>query len=628
MGRTDEMAVLLRALDEDGPLVTFVHGVAGIGKSALLDAFGHRAGERGATVLRVDCANIEPTERGFRSALRPAVGPDDGRDVLAYLSGLGGPVLIVADTFDAFRISDAWFRHELLPALPANTRVVLAGSEAPSLAWFGPIGWSTSVAVLELGPLEEDDACELLRSSGLSAAQAHVLNRVARGHPLALRVAAAVASHPGPALGEVVAQRVMEELSQRYLQQVDLPTRHALDAASVVRRATLSLLGAMLEDTGSQEAADRLLALPFVRATPDGLAVHATLQQAIATRLRSDDPARHRRYRQAAWRQLRAEVRDVGAADLWRYTADMLYLIDNPIVREAFFPATAQLHTVEPARAADGPAIVETITRHEDREAAAIAHAWWERAPNTFRVVRDRAGAVAGFYQVFEAGAVTGRVAPPDPVVLAWREHLRREPVPAGELVLFSRRMLDRERGEAPGPVQAAIFLDVKRLYMTLRPRLRRIYWTARSVLDFMPALAPLGFVPLPELTVKLDGTAYPSVMNDFGTGSIDGWLARIAASEVGIPEDELLDLEARELVTGGGRVSLTQLEFKLLHYLMQRERKAVSRADLIQDVWGYSYAGDSNVVEVAVRSLRRKLGDRAAVIETVRGVGYRYRRR
>jgi DNA-binding response OmpR family regulator len=106
----------------------------------------------------------------------------------------------------------------------------------------------------------------------------------------------------------------------------------------------------------------------------------------------------------------------------------------------------------------------------------------------------------------------------------------------------------------------------------------------------------------------------------------VDEWLARIAASELGIPQDDLLDLEAHELVVDGQRVALTRLEYQLMHYLMQREGKAVSRAELLADVWGYGYAGDSNVVEVAVAALRRKLGDGAAVLTTVRGVGYRYR--
>ena len=50
-----------------------------------------------------------------------------------------------------------------------------------------------------------------------------------------------------------------------------------------------------------------------------------------------------------------------------------------------------------------------------------------------------------------------------------------------------------------------------------------------------------------------------------------------------------------------------------------------MERAVLLRDVWGYDYAGGSNVIEALITSLRRKLGDRAAAIETVRGVGYRF---
>jgi transcriptional regulator/AAA ATPase-like protein len=629
VGREVELAVLSQVLGEGGPLVAFVHGVAGIGKSALLKAFARSARERGATVLRIDCGNIEPTDRGFLSELRRAVGAGEAGDPVERIAALDPPVVLLVDTYEAFRISDAWLRQVLLAGLPTNARMVIAGRDAPSIAWFGALGWSGSLAALELGPLGEKEAHELLRPSGLAPAQVHRINRIARGHPLALCVAAAAAvgAVPEPALEELVTQRVMEELAHRYLEQLDPLTRRTLDAASVVRRTTPPLLGAMLGDAAPQDAFERLASLPFVHAASDGLTLHETLQQAIATRLSSLDPARHRAYRQAAWRRLRSELRDAGETELWRYTADMLYLIDNPLVREAFFPAGMQLHTVEPARPDDAPAILETITRHDGPQAAAIEHGWWERAPQTFRVIRDRSGVVAGFCQIFEVAAVPMRSWPHDPVALAWLEHARRELPRRGELVLFSRRELDREGGEAPGAVQAACFLDVKRLYMSLRPRLRRLYWTARAVLDFMPALGPLGFVALPDLTVRLDGVPYPTVMLDFGPGSIDEWLARVAASELGIPQDELLDLEAREAVVDGGRVPLTKLEFALLHHLMQREGKAVSRVELLQEVWGDTYAGDSNVVEAAVRSLRRKLAGRSAVVETVRGIGYRYRR-
>jgi predicted ATPase len=86
------------------------------------------------------------------------------------------------------------------------------------------------------------------------------------------------------------------------------------------------------------------------------------------------------------------------------------------------------------------------------------------------------------------------------------------------------------------------------------------------------------------------------------------------------------LDEEARELLVADQRVGLAPLEFAVLRYLAEREGKAVSRAALLADVWGYSYEGGSNVVDAVVRALRKKLGAYAAALETVTKVGYRYR--
>ncbi|HEY7295676.1 MAG TPA: winged helix-turn-helix domain-containing protein, partial [Dehalococcoidia bacterium] len=186
---------------------------------------------------------------------------------------------------------------------------------------------------------------------------------------------------------------------------------------------------------------------------------------------------------------------------------------------------------------------------------------------------------------------------------------------------------MSRDAGEVPDAVQAASALEIKRRYMELRPQLRRIYTAMRDITQLTQA-APLGLFPVPGTDPLLDGVPYHTLMLDFGPESVDGWLAGLVAAELGMGASEpLLDREAREAVLGARRVALTKLEFGLLDALAQREGKPVSRATLMEDVWGYRYDGDSNVVEVAVAGLRKKLGDRAALVETVHGIGYRLRR-
>ena len=134
-----------------------------------------------------------------------------------------------------------------------------------------------------------------------------------------------------------------------------------------------------------------------------------------------------------------------------------------------------------------------------------------------------------------------------------------------------------------------------------------------------------MGFVPLPGGPVALDGAAYHAYVLDFGPASVDGWLTKIIGTELQVEEDSILDIAQRQLILGGRRVDLTKVEFEVFKYLYERPGSVVERSSLLRDVWGYNYVGGSNVIEALVKSIRRKLGDRAAAIETVRGLGYRF---
>ncbi|HSO68243.1 MAG TPA: response regulator transcription factor, partial [Arachnia sp.] len=86
------------------------------------------------------------------------------------------------------------------------------------------------------------------------------------------------------------------------------------------------------------------------------------------------------------------------------------------------------------------------------------------------------------------------------------------------------------------------------------------------------------------------------------------------------------LDPAAREVTLDGEPITLSALDFDLLLALARKPGRVFSRAQLLEQVWGYAFYGDERVVDVHVRTIRAALGDDGTVaIGTVRGVGYRF---
>lgn len=92
------------------------------------------------------------------------------------------------------------------------------------------------------------------------------------------------------------------------------------------------------------------------------------------------------------------------------------------------------------------------------------------------------------------------------------------------------------------------------------------------------------------------------------------------------------LDRITRDVTCGGHRVELTAREFNLLEYLMRSPGRVFTRTQILEHVWGYDFNPSTNVVDVAIQRLRKKLDslldplDDPSWIESVRGVGYRFR--
>ncbi len=88
---------------------------------------------------------------------------------------------------------------------------------------------------------------------------------------------------------------------------------------------------------------------------------------------------------------------------------------------------------------------------------------------------------------------------------------------------------------------------------------------------------------------------------------------------------DLILDVATRRAIHNGRTIDLTMKEFELLKFLMEHPREVLTREQILENVWGYDFMGESNVIEVYIRYLRLKIEDEShkRLIQTVRGVGY-----
>lgn len=85
------------------------------------------------------------------------------------------------------------------------------------------------------------------------------------------------------------------------------------------------------------------------------------------------------------------------------------------------------------------------------------------------------------------------------------------------------------------------------------------------------------------------------------------------------------IDKEAHKVFIDNEEIELTPKEYELLVYLVQNQGKALTRDSMLNEVWGYDYFGDTRTVDTHIKRLRIKLLDKNDLIQTVRGIGYRF---
>jgi len=88
---------------------------------------------------------------------------------------------------------------------------------------------------------------------------------------------------------------------------------------------------------------------------------------------------------------------------------------------------------------------------------------------------------------------------------------------------------------------------------------------------------------------------------------------------------DLVIDKPGRQVYLAGKKIELSPKEFDLLLYLAENAGIALSREQILNAVWNYDYLGDGRTVDTHIKKIRAKLGDKSDLIQTVRGLGYRF---
>jgi hypothetical protein len=524
VGRDEELARFVRLLEAPDPGLLAVHGPAGVGKTTLLRRFADVAVERGVTLLSLDARDLPSAPDAVEAAFARLL---DG--------GTTGRAVVLVDTYELLADLDDWFRRDLLPRLPADTLVVLAGRHPPAARWRADPGWADVLETLSLRNLSPAESREYLRVIGVPEAEHQGCLAFTHGHPLALALAGEVARAGGD-----VSPRDRPDLIRDLLDRLlgDLPTpacRAALEACAEVRELTEPLLAALLGQDDVADLFDWLRGLPVVAAGPSGLHPHDLAREVLGADLRWRDPARHLALHTRAREYYLDALPRADAVTRQRLLLDLMYLHTGlrALLPDGAADATGlRMTPLATGGTADADAVVAMVAVHEGPEAAALARHWLDRFPGAWLVVREPSGTPAGAMLLLPLQETGEADADADPAVAAALTALsRRPPLRPGERATHLRFWLARDTYQQISPAQNLIaaqlalhYLTTNGLAITFMPVADAGYWAAFC------AYADLVHLPAADFTVG--GRTYAVFGHDWRAVPVQAWVAMLAERE------------------------------------------------------------------------------------------------
>src|SRR5450432_992012 len=167
-GRDAELRLLRQVSAPGGPVVVYVHGPAGIGKTALISALDACLEDERVRRLHIAAGAVKPTPTAILTAFGRVLGHETRTvtELAAVLGSIEDVTVVMVDDVDTWRLAASWLRVDLLPALPASTRFVLAGAVAPPPAWSTEYG--QYFLDIKLGALPRTESDAAVAAAGFS----------------------------------------------------------------------------------------------------------------------------------------------------------------------------------------------------------------------------------------------------------------------------------------------------------------------------------------------------------------------------------------------------------------------------------------------------------------------------
>ncbi|POM23298.1 hypothetical protein BTM25_44510 [Actinomadura rubteroloni] len=524
VGRSAESALLRDALRaaEPGFAVLYVHGPGGVGKTALLGELARVARDAGAVPVRVDGRATGPSPEAFAASARPA--------------GQGRTVLFI-DTYEAILPLDGWIRETLIPGLPADALVVIAGRTPPPPGWSVNPGWRDLLRVVRLDNLDAEEIRDYAAAAGAPPGVHERLAAVTHGHPLALTLLTDILRRdPGAGCDLAGSPDVVDRLTECFLADAPSPRhRRALQAAAHARFTTEPLLRAALDG----EAGDLytwLSGLAFVEHGPHGLFPHDLVRDVVAADLRRRDPQAHADLHHRVRRHLMDQVGTSSGRQQARWITDVSFLArTHPVISRFWDWDALDAAYPDPPAPSEHAELIALAARHQGPRSADLLRRYLVHPAATVAVFRSAEPGPRGFAVLLRLDRMSDADLAADPATApAWAHVRAHGPLAAGEQVTFSRFLIDRDHFQDASPTRNAASASHS----------QRILGSPDLAFDFLGAfregavqpqvMAHVGYDHLPGAAYEIDGARHGVFVRDWRGRTPESWIAMLADRDIG----------------------------------------------------------------------------------------------